>query len=249
MNRRCAAAGTALALLGAGGAAGCGSTAPAAHPGARGVRTATANQDPRGAAGRPTASASERPPVVHVSARVRDQEASMHRRVTRSLRAADHSRARYGTIPRDMRGRQAAPPDRVLSARAAHPAEAIQGDAVALHLAHGSARATVVGPFVPLRDRGSFHRHTSATWRVTFADVRGTVLLGRSRFTISDEQGRALSPRAWVRGGGPVPTTAPAGRSLTIVLAARTSIGDGVVRYAPAGGHWIAEWDFDAETD
>ena len=25
--------------------------------------------------------------------------------------------------------------------------------------------------------------------------------------------------------------------------------GDGELRYAPAGGHWLSEWDFDVETD
>jgi len=41
----------------------------------------------------------------------------------------------------------------------------------------------------------------------------------------------------------------PAGRPFTLRLTTVVSVGDGKLRYAPEGGPWLAEWDFDVETD
>ena len=220
----------ALALLSAGAVAGCGSARPAAP-----------DHRADGAGGRP--------PAVHVSRAVRAEEASIHRAVTSSLRSGAASRRSYGGIPVELRGHQAPPRRQVLSARPGDPAEPISGVSVRLHLAGGRALALGVGPYVPVRDQGSFHNRTPATWRVTFSDVHGTVPVRASMFTLLDEQGRTLVPRVSVLGGGPVPVTAPAGRSITIVLAARTPIGTGTIRYTPSGNHFVAGWDYDAETD
>ncbi len=141
-----------------------------------------------------------------------------------------------------------AAPGQVLSATATHPVVAIQGNGVKLHLAHGSALATAVGPDVPDRIQGSGDLHTPATWDLTFADVHGTIPIAASRFTIADEQGSLLRPRLSAAAAR-LPKTVPAGRPLTLELRTTISIGDGKLRYAPSGGRWLAEWDFDVETD
>ncbi len=188
-------------------------------------------------------------PPVKVSGRLRAEEAAIHRQVLASLHHDNEAGVRYGSIPAYLRNRQTAPADQILSATAAHPAIAIQGNAVVLHLAHGSALATAVGPDVPDRIQGSADLHTPATWELTFADVRGTVPISPSRFTITDEQGMLRLPHVSVVGGAPLPKVVPAGRPFTLRLTTVVSIGDGKLRYAPAGGPWLAEWDFDVETD
>ena len=66
-----------------------------------------------------------------------------------------------------------------------------------------------------------------------------------SLFTITDEQGMLLLPHVSVIGGGPLPKIVPAGRPFTLRLTSVVSVGDGKLRYAPGGGPWLAEWDFD----
>ena len=184
-----------------------------------------------------------------ISSKLRVQEAAIHRQVLASLGHDADSHARYGTVPADLRDKQAPPANQVLSASTAHPATAIQGISVELHLPHGSALATAVGPDVPDRIQGSADLHTPATWDVTFADVHGTIPIAQTLFTITDEQGRLLMPRVSVAGGGPLPRTVPARRPFTLTLKTVVSVGDGKLRYAPDGADWLAEWDFDVETD
>jgi hypothetical protein len=191
---------------------------------------------------------SQKAPTPSVPKSVRAEERAIHQQVLASL-GQDHAGVKYGSIPTDLRNKQAPPPNQVLSASAAHPALAIQGISVVLHLARGSALATVVGPDVPNRIQGSADLHTPATWDLTFADVHGTVPISPRLFTITDEQGMLLSPRLRVVGGGPLPRTVPAGRPFTVQLSTVVSVGDGKLRYAPSGGAWLAEWDFDVETD
>lgn len=199
------------------------------------------------AAGSSTVHRGAAPNPPRISSSVRTEEAAIHRAVLASLH--HESNGRYGGIPGDLRNKQAPPGNQLLSASAAHPAIAIQGSGVVLHLAHGSALATVVGPDIPDRIQGSADLQTPATWDLTFADVRGTIPISPSLFTITDEQGALLSPRVTVVGGGPLPETVPAGRPFTLQLKTVVSIGDGKLRYSPSGSAWLAEWDFDVETD
>jgi hypothetical protein len=193
------------------------------------------------------AAAAPKPPTV--SKGLRAEEQAIHQQVLASLHQDSAAGVKYGSIPTDLRGKQAPPSNQVLSASPAHPALAIQGISVVLHLAHGSALATVVGPDVPNRIQGSADLQTPATWDLTFADVHGTVPISPRLFTITDEQGALLSPRITVLGGGSLPRTVPAGRPFTLQLRTVVSVGDGKLRYAPSGGAWLAEWDFDVETD
>lgn len=181
------------------------------------------------------------------SRRLRSQEAAIHKQVLAALQHPSHSH--YGGIPPELRNRQAPPANQVLSATASHPADAVQGVSVELHLPHGAALATAVGPDVPDRIQGSADLHTPATWDLTFADVHGTVPITPSLFTITDEQGAVLRPHVSVSGGGSLPKTLPTGHVLTLKLSTVVSVGDGKLRYAPTGRQWLAEWDFDVETD
>jgi hypothetical protein len=211
--------------------AGCGSSATSSH-------SATAS-----------ATTTQAAPVPKVSQRVKAEERALHREVSAALHHDSDAHTRYGSIPKAIRDRQAPPANQILSATAARPADAIQGVSVRLHLAHGSALATVVGPDVPTRIQGTADLHTPAVWDLTFADVHGTIPIATRFFSITDEQGQLLSPHVSVLGGAALPHTVPAGRPFTLRLSTRVSVGDGKLRYAPTGGHWLSEWDFDVETD
>jgi hypothetical protein len=189
------------------------------------------------------------PKAPSVSKALRAEEEAIHQQVLASLRHYNDAGVKYGTVPPNLRNKQAPPSNQVLSASATHPALAIQGISVVLHLAHGSALATVIGPDVPDRIQGSSDLHTPATWDMTFADVHGTVPISSRLFTITDEQGAVLSPRVAVVGGGSLPRAVPAARPFTLRLSTVVSVGDGKLRYSPSGAAWLAEWDFDVETD
>lgn len=184
-----------------------------------------------------------------ISAGLRAEELTIHREVLASLHHDSDANVRYGTVPGDLRNKQAPPTDQVLNASSARPAMAIQGNGVVLHLAHGSATATAVGPDIPDGVQGSARLHTRATWDLTFDHVRGTVPISPRLFSITDEQGALLWPQLSVVGGGPLPRTVPIGHPFTLALKTVVSVGDGKLRYSPSGRGWLAEWDFDVETD
>lgn len=184
-----------------------------------------------------------------ISSDLRAEEVAIHRQVLASLHHDSDVRVRYGSIPGELRDRQAPPAGQVLRASQSHPAMAIQGNGVLLHLAQGGALATAIGPEIPDRVQGSSDLHTPATWDLTFAHVHGTVPISPRLFTITDEQGAVLWPHVSVVGGGPLPKTVPAGRPFTLTLKTVVSVGDGKLRYSPSGATWLAEWDFDVETD
>lgn len=78
-------------------------------------------------------------PAARISAAVRRQEAAIHRRVQAALHHDSKANSRYGILPADLRTRQKAPANQTLSATTAHPAEAIQGNSVMLHLPTGAS--------------------------------------------------------------------------------------------------------------
>ncbi len=181
-----------------------------------------------------------------VPAAARAQQAALHRQVTAALHT--HSDARYGGLPSYL-PKPKIPTQRVVTARLAHPKLAIEGDTVEIVLPHACARATIVGPYVPDKDQGTFQNTANVSFDATFASVRGTVPLAASMFTISDELGAVHHPKITVRHGGRLPVRLPRGKPITLVLRTTLPIGNGRVRYRPAGRHAVASWDFDSETD
>jgi hypothetical protein len=185
-----------------------------------------------------------------ISVPVRDpaQAQAVHQRVIAALHHLADKNVRYGGIPSFL-PKATIPVNRVVSATATHPALAIQGDAVALRLARGHALATAVGPDIPDRIQGTSAPSTPAAFDLTFTGARGSVPLKSSAFTVTDELGVVHHPQVSVLGGGVVPTSVPVGRSFTLVLRTQLPIGNGRLRYAPAGPHPLVAWDFDVETD
>ena len=139
--------------------------------------------------------------------------------------AHTHSDARYGGLPSYL-PKPKIPTQRVVTARLAHPKLAIEGDTVEIVLPHARARATIVGPYVPDKDQGTFQNTANVSFDATFASVRGTVPLAASMFTISDELGAVHHPKITVRHGGRLPVRLPRGKPITLVLRTTLPFGN-----------------------
>ncbi len=185
-------------------------------------------------------------PATSAGAKLRAQERAIHEQVLASLN--HDTTTRYGGIPTYI-PRSHTPLNRIVTATSQRPVVAIQGDAVRIESPTGSAIATAVGPDVPDRIQGSATLHTPASFVLTFSDVRGRLPLSRKLITITDEQGATLTPTLHAASGRRVPAIVPTGRPFTLRLSTKVSVGDGRLRYLPVGNGWLAQWDFDVETD
>ncbi len=164
--------------------------------------------------------------------------------------AATHpvSAAKYGGLPSWL-PKAKVPVERVLQASSAHPALAIQGNTVSVHLAHGQVLATAVGPTVPESGRFPVPATSPCTFVVTFAAASGVVPLDQSAFTFLDEQGHVRHPRVTAMRGGALPRQLLPGRPVSLKVYDVLPTGDGGLTWAPDGGRPIASWDFDVEID
>jgi hypothetical protein len=138
---------------------------------------------------------------------------------------------------------------RVVSASAAHPKLAIQGDTVAVTLAGGHVLATAVGPTVPEEGEFPVPATTPCSFTVTFTRAAGTVPVSPATFTILDEQGQLHHPRVTARGGGKAPATVGQQQTVTVVVKAVLPTGSGQLRWSPGPGKPVVSWDFDVEID
>jgi len=158
------------------------------------------------------------------------------------------SAARYGGLPSWL-PRSPVAVGRVVTASAAHPALAIQGDTVSVQLAHGRVLATAVGPSVPQSGHFPVPPSTPAAFVLTFARTQGTVPFRASDVTIVDELGVLHHPQVTALGGGPPPALITPGRPVSVRLTSVLATGNGNVKWAPAGPHPLVIWDFAVEID
>ena len=161
-------------------------------------------------------------------------------------RATAHER--YGGLPSWLPKARVAV-GRVVHASAAHPWLAIEGDTVAVALAHGAVKAITIGPNVPGDGKFPVPKTTRCSFEVTFTHASGVVALRSRMFTIVDELGALHHPRVSGPGGGPVPRRVLAGQSVALTLTAVLPTGSGTVRWTPSGRAPVVGWDFDVEID
>jgi hypothetical protein len=162
--------------------------------------------------------------------------------------AQPSSSARYGGLPSWLPKTQIAT-GRVVSASAAHPWLAIEGDTVSVHLARGQVLATTVGPAVPATGLSPVPPTTPCTFTITLGRAAGTVPIRPGDFTIIDELGQLHHPRVTAQGGGPLPPAAAPGRTVTLIVHDVLPVGAGTLRWAPATTKPVVSWDFDVEID
>ncbi len=156
--------------------------------------------------------------------------------------------AKYGQLPSWL-PKATIPVNRIVTASAAHPWLAVQGDTVSVHLAHGRALVTAVGPSVPEEGEFPVPKTTPCAFTVTFTAVRGSVPIDPSAFTILDENGHIHRPVVNRAGGGALARRILPGQTVELTLKDVLPTGDGHLRWAPSGDTPIVAWDFDVEID
>jgi hypothetical protein len=156
--------------------------------------------------------------------------------------------AKYGGLPSWL-PKTTAPTDQLVSATAAHPKLAVEGDTVRVGLAHGQVDTTVVGPEVPEEGKLPVPATTPCSFTVTMTRVSGNVPLRASDFTILAENSRLYHPRVSGPHGRPAPSVVKPGQTVMLTIKAALPTGGGQVRWKPAAGPPISSWDFDVEID
>ena len=156
--------------------------------------------------------------------------------------------AKYGQLPSWL-PRATIPVGRLVTASASRPSIAVQGDTVAVHLAHGRVRALTVGPAVPEEGQFPVPETTECTFVVTFTAASGAVPIDPKAFTIADELGHIHRPTVTRMGGGAPPSHVLPGQATTLVVRDVLPTGDGALRWTPQGTRPIVSWDFDVEID
>ncbi len=154
----------------------------------------------------------------------------------------------YGQIPSWL-PKATIPVDRIVTASAAHPWLAVQGDTVSVRLARGRVLATTVGPAVPEEGQFPVPKTTLCTFTVTFSSASGSVPIRPSAFTILDELGHIHHPTVTRGGGGAPPSHVSPGHTVTLTVRDVLPTGDGHLRWAPEDAAPIVSWDFDVEID
>jgi hypothetical protein len=174
--------------------------------------------------------------------------AGHHSSPARNGSSSARSAAKYGGLPSWL-PKATVPVNRVVQASAAHPALAIQGDAVAVNLASGRVLATAVGPTVPEDGRFPVPATSPCTFIVTLTGASGPIPVSARAFTFIDELGHVRHPRVTTMGGGAPPREVLPGRTVSLKVYDVLPTGDGGLSWTPSGGRPIASWDFDVEID
>jgi hypothetical protein len=156
--------------------------------------------------------------------------------------------ASYGQLPSWL-PKAKVPVGRVVTASAAHPWHAIQGDTVSVRLGGGHVLATAVGPAVPEDGKFPVPETSPCTFVVTLTSASGLVPITRGAFTIIDEEGHLHHPHVSAADGGPVPARVAAGRTVTLRIHEVLPTGNGQLRWSPEGRTFVVSWDFDVEID
>jgi hypothetical protein len=153
----------------------------------------------------------------------------------------------YGGLPSWL-PKPSVPVGRVVTASAAHPRLAIQGDTVRVLLTGAQVLATAVGPQVPEEGQFPVPETTRCTFTITFAKATGTFTLRAADFATVDDRGQLHRLRLHLRGGGPLPAQVTAGQTVSVIMTGRLPAGNGQLIWAPAGRNTVS-WDFSVEID
>jgi hypothetical protein len=160
---------------------------------------------------------------------------------------ATSSAGRYGALPSFL-PTSSLQPDSALTGTAARPALTSEGDAVQARLPHGSALVIVSGPVVPGEGLPYQATATTATWTVTVSHSTGRVPISTKAFSTIDSLGKTYHP-GFVPGQPRPPAMLRPGQSTSFELRAVMPVGQGAMRWAPAGNDLLATWDFVIEND
>jgi len=165
-----------------------------------------------------------------------------------SAAAATTTTTKYGGLPSWL-PKPKTPVNRVVTATAAHPALAIEGDTVSVDLEHGRVLATAVGPETPEQGRFPVPATSPCTFIITFAHPSGAIGISAAAFAFVDERDHVRHPRVTAMNGGAPPRQILPGPPVSLRVYAVLPTGNGTLTWAPAGGRPIVAWDFSVEID
>jgi hypothetical protein len=154
----------------------------------------------------------------------------------------------YGSLPKWL-PKQTVTVGRVVTATAAHPWLAVEGDTVRADLSRGHVLVTAVGPAVPEEGAFPVPRTSPCTFTVTFDRGAGYVPLAATAFTITDELGHMHHPHVSLQSGAALPAAVGVGQPLSVTVADVLPTGNGTLHWAPSGRAPLVSWDFDVEID
>lgn len=158
------------------------------------------------------------------------------------------SNATYGALPSWL-PKATVPVGRVVTASAAHPWLAIEGDTVDVRLPHGTAAVTTVGPYNDPSGRFPLPALLRSTFVMTFAHVTGTVPISARDFVVIDEHGFRFDPVVRSSTGGAPPSAITPGAPVSIHLVVNLTEGSGLLRWSPNGKTTVVGWDYTNEYD
>lgn len=138
--------------------------------------------------------------------------------------------------------------DTTVVGTAERPALTNQGDGVKVVTQHWSVLAVVSGPVVPGEGLPYQAPTTTCTWTITLSKATGRVPVAVADFDSIDQLGRVYRPYL-VPGQPSPPRVLAPGHTVTFELRAAEAVGEGLMRWAPVGGHIVAKWDFVVEND
>jgi len=138
--------------------------------------------------------------------------------------------------------------DALVVGTAAKPALTNQGDPVKVVTPRWSVVAVVTGPEVPGEGLPYQADFTTCTWTVTLSGATADVPVAVADFDSIDFRGDVYQPRL-VPGQPVPPKTLRPGQTVRFELRAGEAVGEGLMRWAPAGGRVVAKWDFVVEND
>jgi hypothetical protein len=131
-----------------------------------------------------------------------------------------------------------------------------QGYTVRAELARGGTEVTAAGPQIPAyvsndvqRDAWPDSKPVPGTFIVTLADVRGTVPLSPTAFSILTDDGTIVHPEVAVRGGGALPAALHSGQRINLDVTGNVTEGSGSIRWAPLGKRVLVGWIYQLELD
>ncbi len=162
--------------------------------------------------------------------------------------AASGPNATYGSLPSWL-PKTPVPVGRIVSASAAHPWLAIEGDTVIVHTADGSASVTSIGPYNDSKGVFPLPAFLRSTFVMTFAHTSGRIPISPKDFVIVDEHGGVYYPLVESSSGGTAPASIGPGAPVSIHLVVNLAEGSGMLRWAPDGKKTVVGWDYTNEYD
>jgi hypothetical protein len=142
-------------------------------------------------------------------------------------------------------------------ATATHPILAEeQGYTVHAVLPSGAVDITAVGPGFPgyvtsYASSGLWpaSRPVPSTFYVTLADVKGTIPISSTAFSVENQAYQTVKASVTLKNGGKAPATVRAGQNLTLAVHTKTLEGQGAIAWAPNGTKALVAWIYQVELD